>query len=86
MWFINPGAKLMLFHKTHFVICTQKFIVCFILHKKLCFIKKQGSFLLFRLGSYAAGCAQCCQDGRSHRCNDLYNELDRFFLSHGINV
>jgi hypothetical protein len=34
MWFINPGAKLMLFHKTHFVICTQKFAVCFILHKK----------------------------------------------------
>lgn len=34
MWFINPGAKLMLFHKTHFVICTQKFIVCFILQKK----------------------------------------------------
>ena len=34
-----------------------------------------GSLFLFRLGAYAAGCAEGCEDGRSHRCNDLNDEL-----------
>ena len=35
----------------------------------------EAGFLLFWLGAYAAGCAEGCEDGRSHRCNDLNDEL-----------